>query len=379
MPNSINPESLSPVMEPSDRQPEPGVALCFSGGGYRAMLFHLGVLWRLNEAAYLPKLQRISSVSGGSITAALLGLRWQQLGFQAGVATAFQPLIVEPLRAMAARTIDVTSVAKGTFLPGRISDKVAKAYQKHLYGDATLQDLPDDSPRFVINATNVQSGVLWRFSKPYMGDYRVGRILKPSYSLAAAVAASSAFPPFLSPAKLELNPDAFAPSRLEDLGESRYRRAVYLSDGGVYDNLGLETAWKRYQTLLVSDAGLAMKPDPKPETDWVQHTKRVLDLVDSQVRALRKRQLVGGFKAGIRQGAYWSIRSDVTNYGGSLLDCPAKRTEELATLATRLAETPPDLQERLINWGYAMTDTAVRRWVDPGLPPPQAFPHPRGV
>src|SRR5215475_2295356 len=40
--------------------PEPGIALCLSGGGYRAMLFHLGALWRLNEWGYLPKLSRIS-------------------------------------------------------------------------------------------------------------------------------------------------------------------------------------------------------------------------------------------------------------------------------------------------------------------------------
>src|SRR5258708_12082538 len=60
---------------PTDDQslpPAPGIALCLSGGGYRAMLFHLGTLWRLNELGYLPKLDRISSVSGGSITAALL-------------------------------------------------------------------------------------------------------------------------------------------------------------------------------------------------------------------------------------------------------------------------------------------------------------------
>ena len=31
-------------------EPSPGLALCLSGGGYRAMLFHLGVVWRLNEA-----------------------------------------------------------------------------------------------------------------------------------------------------------------------------------------------------------------------------------------------------------------------------------------------------------------------------------------
>src|SRR4030095_10893384 len=55
--------------------PEKGIGLCFSGGGYRAMLFHLGALWRLNEWGYLPKLTRISSVSGGSITAG--GVRLQ--------------------------------------------------------------------------------------------------------------------------------------------------------------------------------------------------------------------------------------------------------------------------------------------------------------
>jgi NTE family protein len=39
----------------------------------------------------------------------------------------------------------------------------------------------------VINATNIQSGVLWRFSKPYMGDYRVGLVERPALPLARAV------------------------------------------------------------------------------------------------------------------------------------------------------------------------------------------------
>ena len=56
--------------------PVPGIALCLSGGGYRAMLFHLGALWRLNELGYLPRLDRVSSVSGGSITAGALAHGW---------------------------------------------------------------------------------------------------------------------------------------------------------------------------------------------------------------------------------------------------------------------------------------------------------------
>jgi len=50
--------------------PQDGIVLCLSGGGYRAMLFHPGALWRLNEAGCLPKLARVSNVSGGSIVAA---------------------------------------------------------------------------------------------------------------------------------------------------------------------------------------------------------------------------------------------------------------------------------------------------------------------
>lgn len=40
-----------------------------------------------------------------------------------------------------------------------------------------------------------------------------------------------------------------------DLATEEFRDQIRLSDGGVYDNLGLETAWKRYTNVLVSDAG----------------------------------------------------------------------------------------------------------------------------
>jgi len=55
-------------------EPEEGIALCLSGGGYREMLFHLGGIIRLNETGHLKEIARVSSVSGGSITAGVLGL-----------------------------------------------------------------------------------------------------------------------------------------------------------------------------------------------------------------------------------------------------------------------------------------------------------------
>jgi NTE family protein len=57
----------------------PGVALALSGGGFRATLFHIGALIRLNELGQLATLDRISSVSGGSITAGMLACRWEAL------------------------------------------------------------------------------------------------------------------------------------------------------------------------------------------------------------------------------------------------------------------------------------------------------------
>jgi NTE family protein len=377
--STVDIDVRSPVAGGGDAGPASGTALCLSGGGYRAMVFHLGVLWRLNEWGRLSRLDRISSVSGGSITSAVLGMKWSRLDLQDGVAQRLVPEVIEPVRALARVTIDVGAGLKGLFLPGSISEGVERAYDKHLFDGATLQDLPD-SPRFVINATNVQTGALWRFSKPYMRDYKVGQVLNPRVRLAAAVAASSAFPPVLSPAKLQLDPADFAPSEGEPLHSPEYMHTVYLTDGGVYDNLGLETAWKRCETILVSDAGLAMDTDPRPDEDWARHIKRVLDLVDNQVRALRKRQLVASFRNGDRRGAYWSIRSALADYrAGSALSLPVDRLEELANVPTRLAGMPDDLQERLINWGYAMCDIAMRSWEDPALPAATAFPYPRGV
>jgi NTE family protein len=384
MSNETVPSTQSPVqLIATDfplRRPQHGIALCLSGGGYRAMLFHLGALWRLNEAGYFKKLDRISSVSGGSITAGVLAMNWSKLGFDpAGVAQAFAEQIVKPIRNLAGKTIDESSIIGGLLFPGTVAEKIAKAYRKHLFGNATLQDIPNDPPRFVINATNVQSGALWRFMKPYMRDWRVGEVKNPAVELAMAVGASSAFPPVLSPARLKLRAsDYSSPAASEDLHFEPYTTDVVLTDGGVYDNLGLETAWKRYDTILAGDAGRKMAPQKEPKSDWARHAYRINEIIDNQVRSLRKRQLIGSYKAGTREGAYWGIRTDIHNYGlPDSLPCPFDQTMALARVETRLKRMEPVVQERLINWGYAVCDAAMRRHVDPTLPAPIEFPYSR--
>jgi NTE family protein len=371
---------ISPVIDLGDRKPEAGIGLCLSGGGYRAMIFHLGALIRLNESGYLFQVKRVSSVSGGSISAGMLGLKWARLDFKGGIAANLNAEVIDPIRSFAHHTVDVPSVISGVLLPGTISDRVANAYRNYLFKDATLQDLPADSPRFVINATNVQSGALVRFSKPYMRDYKVGEIRNPTIGLAEAVAASSAFPPILSPAFLDLKPEAFSPTTNESLTSDEYRKRMVLTDGGVYDNLGMETVWKRLDTVLVSDGGMKFTPDGNPAEDWAFHSKRVLDLIDNQVRSLRKRQLISSFEAGLRKGCYWGIGTDIADYKlNNALPCPVERTSILASEPTRLSELSDQTQERLINWGYAVCDAALRCHFDPKLAVPADFPYPSGV
>jgi NTE family protein len=223
----------------------------------------------------------------------------------------------------------------------------------------------------------VQSGALFRFSKPYMADYRVGRVDQPAVALADAVAASSAFPPVLSPFELDLRDAAWVDEPGNDLGAGEYRERAVLSDGGVYDNLGLETAWRACRTVLVSDAGGQMQAEPDPDHDWGRHLFRVLGVIDNQVRALRKRQCIDAFIAGERLGAYWGMRTDLADYGlADPLPAPHAATLALAMLPTRLARVDGEVQDRVINWGYAACDAALRAHVDPALPAPGGFPYP---
>ncbi|MBL8823163.1 MAG: patatin-like phospholipase family protein [Planctomycetia bacterium] len=394
--NALLPVTDIEVPGAPEKTPEDGIGLCLSGGGYRAMLYHVGALWRINELGLMhpSQLKRISSVSGGSITAATLGMNWNQLQFDSNTKIAsresFIQALAKPTRRLAQETIDVSAVGWGIINPFKsISDEIGGYYQKYVFGSKTLQDLPD-SLRIVFNATNVQTGSLFRFSKPYMVDHLIGMWKQPDVPLSKVVAASSAFPPFLSPCTLDLNP--YQPSELYALGKAEpdiFARNVILSDGGVYDNLGLETVWKRFKVVLCSDGGRKMALDRKPAGDWALHSRRLIDLLERQVSALRKRQLIASYlgQQGIpfRHGAYWGITTAYEDYDPTQLQpqgivlplSAAQPVPSVANMDTRLATIAEELQEKLINWGYAITDVAIRRYYlkSPDVPLP-TLPYP---
>jgi NTE family protein len=384
-------QDLSPVSSEAPGGPSPvlGIGLCLSGGGYRAMLFHLGVLWRLAELGYLSSddrtgmhgpigtLQRVSSVSGGSIVAAALGIAWDDLKVDDdGLAERFNQLVVTPIEHFASQT--TISIWSGVWagIVSTVQRHIVKVYRRKLFGRSTLQDLPD-SPMFVINATNLQSGALWRFSKHYSRDWRVGEIKKPTDSIAKVVGASSAFPPFLSPARFRYTEDQFTPDSGEGLQRPPFTTRPALADGGVYDNLGLETVFKHFHTVIVSNAGGGYKSEAKVRGDWALQSYRVMNTLDHQVRSLRKRVLVSALESKKKYGVYFSIRGDISDYHATdKLDCPYENTLKLANVVTDLAAKDKTTQRKLINWGYAICDAGIRSWVEDGLEPPLDFPYP---
>jgi NTE family protein len=362
---------------------EAGIAVALSGGGFRAMLFHAGALARFNEFGLLSKAARISSVSGGSIAAGYLAKIWSTFGpaGAGGVLAEFKAGFVDKVLEFSQQNLDVADAVWGLLPFHTVAEEVAASYDKFLFDGLTLQNLPD-SPRFVFCATNMQTGVLWRFSKPYAGDYIVGRIDKPDIKLSLAVAASAAFPPFLSPLALTLPASDFKswPDPTGSAPDPKpFRDKVLLVDGGVYDNHGLEPIVKRYMTLFVSDGGAPFARMSDVRTDWLSQLRRVLDLEDNQSRALRRRDLMMRLTKGnvafasatppkegfiddvARMGAYWGIDTDAARVApADALPCNREIVQYVAAVSTRLSD-PGDLTaRRLINWGYAICDRCLR-------------------
>ncbi len=135
--------------DPRSKAPEKkGCGLSLSGGGYRASLFHIGALWRLNELGWLPKLDEIASVSGGSITSAYLGLRWKDLDFDGdGVAQSFEDAFVAPMRRMCSTTIDVGAILGGLGNP--VGTLAGRVDAKGLV-DATVDGIGRFLPSFMV-------------------------------------------------------------------------------------------------------------------------------------------------------------------------------------------------------------------------------------
>jgi NTE family protein len=340
---------------------EDGIGLCLSGGGFRAMLFHLGAFRRLNELGLLKRIDRVASVSGGSIAAGALAVAWSELEFDAaGIATNFNDKVAVPILNLSTKRVDVPAILLGMLPLMNGAECAAVAYDSFLFRGKSLQDLPE-RPHFSFTATSLQSGVLWRFAKDYAADWRVGRWDAPRLPLATVVAASAAFPPYLSPAYIDVPDNAIVAQLGSDLNGGAFIQRLCLTDGGIYDNLSLEPIWKRYRTILVSDGGAVTPPTPRVRRSWLRLAMRTTDIALQQGINMRRRVLLGLQRSGERKIALWSVSDPVESYGvGNPMDFDLERTRRAASVPTRLTRFSAELRECIMQAGYAHSDAALR-------------------
>jgi len=91
---------------------------------------------------------------------------------------------------------------------------------------------------------------------------------------------------------------------------------------------------------------------------------------------LRVRDIVELYQLKVRDGSYWGIGSNIQNYQlSNALVCPFDFTTKLAETATRLTALDNTTQQQLIDWGYAICDAGMRRWVLPTAPAPAQSPY----
>lgn len=295
---------------------------------------------RLAEANLLSQVQVISTVSGGSIVGAFAALRWDRWLHEGGDAAAFDRLIVEPFREVVeSHNLVQRWLARSWRWPFRKvydrtfsrTEAMAELLGSVFLSDAKCADLPE-SPWLILNATSLQSMRSWRFTKHGLGDSRMGHALwseKP-LPLGTAVGASAAFPPVFPPARISRDQYDFS-SPIYAEGFSASYPIVALTDGGVYDNMGLEALIKPTRIpgycddllpaefLIVSDGGappnLHLRSSGIPAIGETLLLYRVDEIAREQVSALRTRAIVDDFLQRKRQGLFVSLRSEVSRIG----------------------------------------------------------------
>jgi NTE family protein len=262
------------------------------------------------------------------------------------------------------------------------TDFLAQEYRDHLVGDLRLKDLKsirdNHGPNFIFDASNLQTGVNFVFSGDRVGDYQIGYAQASDVLVADAIAASSCFPIAFPPMVLKFEPGAFSggdlakknppPPNLSDM-----QRRVVLSDGGVYDNLGLEPVWKSHRLVLCSDGGKPFSLDADPGTVLPSRLLRCQDVIGNQALAVRKRWLVSSLLDHVYDGAYWGIGTEIEGYPTHGQGYQGPVLDRLRAVRTDFDAFTTQEQLVLMNHGWILADAALRSYVLTDVPP-QSIP-----
>lgn len=224
---------------------EPRIGLAISGGGFRAACFGLGCLRALHDQDLLRHVRVISGISGGSVLASLYAygpaefetfdesvVRLLKHGMQLEMAArALRPDTAARNLADATRVLLAPRRSTPHLRSANRTDALTAVLSDRGLGDKTMTDVTHDNLATVITATDLRTSNAMRFGSLRSSCSAYGTIVEP-VRVAEAVAASGAFP-LLLPAversyEFRHHPD-----------EPSERHALLLTDGGVYDNLGL--------------------------------------------------------------------------------------------------------------------------------------------
>jgi predicted acylesterase/phospholipase RssA len=280
------------------------IGLALSGGGFRATLYHLGVIRYLRDSETLPLVGDIAAVSGGSILAAHLVLNWDRYtGTDAEFAEAAGEVIrfvQHDVRNRIVRRLPLlfpirlfgklTGWSAANFTPNALLEKY---YRTFLYGDRRLFELPEQ-PALHMLATNVSDGVMAVFNreglhiqKREQGETDPFRhVAGQTATIAKVVSASSAFPGFFPPVEIAAH----------DLGvhEGQFPTESF-TDGGVYVNLGIRGfAWladhcgRSYHRVIVSDAGKPFQILGNAPLGFIAQSIRATDILWDRVWQLER-------------------------------------------------------------------------------------------
>lgn len=348
------------------------IALVLSGGGVRAMVFHLGVLRVLAERQALERVCRISTVSGGSL---LVGLILRENALEWPSSKQFLESIFPALR---------QQLCTRNMLMGAVRQLLRPWNWRYLFSRANLlalalyhewgvthalHELPAE-PEWSINGTTAENGKRFRFRHDTLGDYDLGYAEPGDFPLANALAVSAAFPGGFGPLSLAIQSFEWrkrltwdADPRETQAVEPPYRR-LHLYDGGVYDNLGLEPYFDAGrgvpkhpdELIVVSDAGAPIKKGFSMFALNPFRLKRVADIMSDQSRALRVRTFAHYLQQAPARGAYLYINTPVSEGETCVLAGFA------AGFPTTLRRLKPAEFDRLAEHGYWVSQQVESRY-----------------
>ncbi|MDP9421364.1 MAG: patatin-like phospholipase family protein [Pseudomonadota bacterium] len=306
----------------------PKIGLALSGGGSRAIAFHLGCMRALHDRGVLAKVSVLSAVSGGSVIAALYaysdepfpefearvlkllrkGLAWgiarQTLASpetfkiaaallsagMAALAGAGFGLLVRLLGFLRLSSPRLTTMASTLSAPlPRFASRVT-AFERHLktlYGECRVDQVRRADLHVVLNAAELRTGTAFRFGSLESGCWRYGRLVVTP-TVARAVAASAAFPALLP---------SFDEYLAFERGGKEDRHRVIVTDGGVYDNLGITCMLPGRQAefstnahdvdfIIACDAGQGMPSGTAKPYLWSSRMLATVDTIHRRTNSL---------------------------------------------------------------------------------------------